>query len=98
MSSSNSDVSQVRDNSVDQAQRYGASAYIDQSEYDTYQQPTLNSTSGANRGTYANYPIDSIDKNRYVQDVIDDDYSTEQQQQQQQQNYPKNSSTTSYAG
>ncbi|CAF4281319.1 unnamed protein product, partial [Adineta steineri] len=106
MSSSNSEVPRPRDTSVDQTQRHGASAYIDQSEYDVYKQPTINSTSGGNRGgVYSNYPADNNNKNRYVQDVIDDDddytptvtkdYSTGQQQQQQ---YTKNSSTTAHSG
>ncbi|CAF1503477.1 unnamed protein product [Adineta steineri] len=106
MSSSNSEVPRPRDTSVDQTQRHGASAYIDQSEYDVYKQPTINSTSGGNRGggVYSNYPVDDNNKNRYVQDVIDDDdytpkvtndYSTGQQQQQQ---YTKNSSTTAHSG
>ena len=102
-SSSNSEVSRPRDASLDQSQRYGASAYIDQSEYDVYKQPTIKSTPGGTRaGAYSNHPTDN--KNRYVQDVIDDDvdddsiatvaneHSTGQQQ------YTKHSSTTSHAG
>jgi hypothetical protein len=100
MSSSNSDVSRARDTSVDQAQRHGASAYIDQSEYDAYKQPSNNSTSAANRGAYSNYPTDN-NKNRYVQDVVDDDFTPttiNEYSTGQQQSYAKNSSTTSYSG
>jgi hypothetical protein len=101
--------SRARDSSADQQARYGASAYIDQSEYDSYKQPTINSSSqitkhdGGNRGAYSNYSTDN-NKNRYIQDTTDDDYTTtvtndySTAQQQQQQYYTKNSSTTSYSG
>ncbi|CAF2479680.1 unnamed protein product [Rotaria sp. Silwood2] len=93
--------SKPRENSVDQQQqqqRYGASAYIDQSEYDSYKQPTIiTKQDEATRGAYSNYTqknTNDYDKTRqvYNQDKIDDDYSNEQQQQQQQ--YTKPSSTT----
>ncbi len=97
----------LRDNSADQQQRYGASAYIDQSEYDAYKQSTMNSSSqlskhdGANRGAYSNYPSEN-NKNRYVQDPIDDDYTTTATNNDypsgQQQYYTKTSSTPSYTG
>ena len=106
--SSNNEVpaARTRDNSVDPPTqpRHGASAYIDQSEYDAYRQPTTNSSppltkpDGANRGVYSNYPMENS-KTRYVQDAIDDDYpttvtnsdysSSQQQQQQQQQQQPQ---------
>ena len=81
ITSSNAEVPppRSRDSSSDQPQRYGASAYIDQSEYDSYKQSTINSSSqlsktdGANRGAY--YSSENT-KNRYVQDQIDDDYTT----------------------
>jgi hypothetical protein len=104
--SSSSDVPppRPRDNSSDQQQRHGASAYIDQSEYDTYKQSTVNSAShttkqdGANRGAYSNYTTDN-NKNRYVQDTPDDDYPTPLTNEYSTgQHYPKNSSTTSYTG
>ncbi|CAF1245014.1 unnamed protein product [Rotaria sordida] len=109
MSSSNSDVPpppRSRDNSIDQQQqRYGASAYIDQSEYDAYKQPTINSSSqiikndGGNRGIYSNYTTEH--KNRYVEDTRDDDYPTTvttNDYSTGQQQFSKNPSTTSYSG
>ena len=101
MSSSSSDIARPRDTSVDQQQRYGASAYIDKSEYDAYKQSTVNSTSAANRGgAYSNYSVDN--NNRYVQDVVDDEYTppttiTHDQSNGQSQ-HMKSSSTTSYSG
>ncbi|CAF1442852.1 unnamed protein product [Rotaria magnacalcarata] len=92
-----------RENSVDPPkQRYGgASAYIDQSEYDSFKQPTIISKQDEpTRGAYSNYTqtnaTDNINNNNnnktrpvYTQDKTDNDYSTEQQQQQ----YVKPSST-----
>jgi len=101
MSSSNVDIQppppppqppKSRDNSTDQQQRYGASAYIDQSEYDAYKQSSsqINKNDGGNRGAYSNYSTDN--NNRYVEDIDDDnDYPSTQ-------HYTKNSSTTSYSG
>jgi len=99
MSSSNIDVRpppvppKSRDNSTEQQQqRYGASAYIDQSEYDAYKQSSsqINKNDGGNRGAYSNYSTDN--NNRYVEDIDDDnDYPSTQ-------HYTKNSSTTSYSG
>ncbi|CAF1525287.1 unnamed protein product, partial [Rotaria sordida] len=75
-------------------QRYGgASAYIDQSEYDTFKQPAIVSKQDEpTRGAYSNYTqtnaTDNINNNNnnktrpvYTQDKTDNDYSTEQQQQ-----------------
>jgi hypothetical protein len=101
MSSSNVDIQppppppKSRDNSTDQQQRYGASAYIDQSEYDAYKQSSsqISKNDGGNRGAYSNY---STDNNRYVQDAIDDDYNNNDYSNAQ--HYTKNSSTTSYSG
>jgi hypothetical protein len=99
MSSSNIDVRpppvppKSRDNSTEQQQRYGASAYIDQSEYDAYKQSSsqINKNDGGNRGAYSNYSTDN--NNRYVEDIDDDDdYPSTQHYT------TKNSSTTSYSG
>jgi hypothetical protein len=109
MSSSNIDVPQPksRDNSADQQQRYGASAYIDQSEYDSYKQSTITKhDGGGNRGAYSNYPTDNNNnnnnRNRYVQDTTDDDYTTTVTNSDYSSGQPyyntKNSSTTSYSG
>ncbi|CAF3276958.1 unnamed protein product [Rotaria socialis] len=107
VSSSNTDAPapRSRDSSVDQQQRYGASAYMDQSEYDAYRQPTTNSSSqmikndGANRGVYSNYATDH-NKNRYVDDAKDEDYSTTVTNDYStgQPSYNKNTSTNSYSG
>ena len=109
MPNSNTDLppQRSRDNSIDhQQQRYGASAYIDESEYDVYKQSTMNSSSqiikhdGAqNRGIYSNYATDH-NKNRYVQDMRDDDYTPTNTNDYPtgQQPYMKVSSTTSYSG
>lgn len=94
-----------RDNSVDPPQRYGASAYMDQSEYDAYKQPTMNSSpqvvtnDGGNRGAYATYMADH-NKNRYIDDARDDDYSTTVNNEYLtgQQSYSKTTSTNSYSG
>jgi hypothetical protein len=84
-----------RDTSVDhqQQQRYGASAYIDQSEYNSYKQPTSVTKQVVDNGTaYSNYTqsyTNDYNKTRQVhnQDTIDDDYSNDQQ------SYTKPSST-----
>ena len=97
-STSTSDVPPARSNetSSDTAQqRYGTSAYIDQSEYDVYKPPTANASSqlirheSTNRATYDN----QRSRQTYAQDTnTDDDYPSGQQ------NYAKNSSTTPYSG
>ncbi len=74
--------SKSRENSADPQQRYGASAYIDQSEYDSYKQPIKQQEIA-----YSNYPQNDNQKTRQVYNQ-DDDYSTNQQQQ-----YMKPSST-----
>lgn len=94
--------SKQRDNTTDQ-QRHGASAYIDQSEYDSYKQPTvIKKQDEPTRGTYSNYPQTTTNENNktrpvYNQDKNEDDYVTEHTQQQpqypQQQQYTKPSST-----
>ena len=99
MSSSNSEVGRPRDTSTDQQQRYGASAYIDKSEYDAYKQSTVNSTSATNLGgAYSNYSVDN--NNRYVQDVVDDECTptTTYDQSNGQPQHMKSTSTTSYSG
>ena len=109
MPNSNTDVppQRSRDNPIDhQQQRYGASAYIDQSEYDVYKQSTMNSSSQmikhdgiGNRGIHSNYATDH-NKNRNVQDMRDDDYTPTDTNDYPtgQQSYTKASSTTSYSG
>lgn len=98
----NTETSQTRsrDTSVDQ-QRYGASAYIDQSEYDSYKQSTVNPSSQIakqDRPSYSNYSTETNNHNQkktYVQDDVDDDDDVNYTNNQQ--HYTKNSSTTSYS-
>ena len=96
----------VRDTSVDQQQqqRYGASAYIDQSEYDVYKPPPATTTTtkqdGANRGGYSNYSqtnTNDYNKTRhlYNQDANDGDDDDDDVLTKPQYTKP---STTSYPG
>ncbi|CAF3650776.1 unnamed protein product [Adineta steineri] len=91
-----------RDNSADPQQRYGASAYIDQSEYNSYKQPppptTTTKQDVINRGAYANYSQSNTNETTkprqiYKQDSAENIYSNGQQQQQ---DYTK--PTVSYGG
>ena len=75
-----------RDSPVDPPQRHGTSAYIDRSEYDTYQQTAAAAAKqeAANRGAYANYAAASnTDNNKarlaYKQDALDNTYPNNQQ-------------------
>lgn len=92
-----------RESSVDPPQqRYGASAYIDQSEYDVYKQPTATATAtksdGANRGVYVTYAAEQ-QRNRpsYTQDPVDDDYETTNTPNEYT-TFTKGASGTSYSG
>lgn len=85
-----------REPSADVQQRYGASAYMGQSEYDAYKQPTnMPRQVASNEPTYSNYPSTTNNENRKPREVHyqTDDHSNNQQQQQ----YTKPSST-SYPG
>ncbi|UJR35938.1 hypothetical protein I4U23_028679 [Adineta vaga] len=88
-----------RDPSTDPPQRYGASAYIDQTEYDTYKQPPPPPPAkqdAPTRGTYSNHPQSNTNENNktrqlYKQDTTDNNTFTNGQQE-----YSK--SNTSYPG
>lgn len=85
-----------RDNSADRQSRQGASAYMNQSEYDDYQQTTnIPRQTATNEAPYSNYPPTTTTENKKTREFHyqTDEYPNNQQQQQ----YAKPSST-SYPG
>lgn len=88
-----------RDNSADRQPRQGASAYMNQSEYDDYKQTAnVPRQTVSNETNYSYYPpTTATNENKKTREVHyqTDEYPNNQQQQQQQ--YAKPSST-SYPG
>ena len=91
-----------RDNIIDQQQNYGARAYIDQSEYESYKQPiVVAKQDGAIRTNYSNFTqsnTNNFNKSRQISnqdkdnDDDDDDHDDDSNKPQRQQQYTKPSS------
>ena len=85
-----------RDNSADRQPRQGASAYMNQSEYDDYKQTaTVPRQTVSSETTYSHYPsTTTANENKKTREVH---YQTDEYPNNQQQQYAKPSST-SYPG